>query len=250
MKKAAKTYDIIIKKRFYLLESIKALLSDLSKERVIENFYFIGGTALSYYLNHRISYDVDFISNRKLPYNDLMALSVKYNGKYIPDSNETIFKINTGNDLREYKMLFNIKSIKVEFFYPNDPVRLAILEKYKDDFTLINGIKTLNINAIAEFKLLALFRRKKIRDLFDIFVLIKENYLDIDTIDRYCAMEYNKTFIEYIEEFKDDKSESLDFNKQNRYNYFLDIEEKEQFLKENIIKLYINKVKDEKNKTR
>ena len=63
-------------------------------------------------------------------------------------------------------------------------------------------------------------------------------------------MEYNKTFIEYIEEFKDDKSESLDFNKQNRYSYFLDIEEKEQFLKENIIKLYINKVKDEKNKTR
>ena len=231
-------------------KNIDILLTSLSKEELIRDFYFIGGTALSYYLNHRISYDIDLMSDRKLLYNDLLALNLKYEGKYIPDANESTFRINTGCDLKEYKMTFNIQGIKVEFFYPNDPIRLAILEKYKDNFKVINGIKILPINALCELKILALFRRKKIRDLFDIFVLIKEELIDIDTMDRYCAMEYDKTFIEYIEEFKDDKSESLDFEKQNRYSYFLDIEDKEQFLKENIIKLYIQRVKNEKDKDR
>ena len=233
-----------------MLKDINILLTNLSKEELVKDFYFIGGTALSYYLNHRISYDIDLMSDKKLLYNDLMALNLKYEGKYIPDVNESTFRINTGCDLKEYKMTFNMQGIKVEFFYPNDPIRLAILEKHKDNFKLTNGIKILPIEALSELKLLALFRRKKIRDLFDIFVLIKEELIGINTIDRYCAMEYDKTFIEYIEEFEDDKSESLDFEKQNRYSYFLDIKDKEQFLKENIIKLYIQRVKNEKDKDR
>ncbi len=233
-----------------MLKNINILLTNLSKEELIKDFYFIGGTALSYYLNHRISYDIDLMSDKKLLYNDLMALNLKFNGKYIPDVNESTFRINTGCDLKEYKMMFNMQGIKVEFFYPNDPIRLAILEKYKDSFKEVNGIKILSIEALGELKLLALLRRQKIRDLFDMFVIIKEELIDIDTIDRYCAMEYDKTFIEYIEEFKDDKSESLDFEKQNRYSYFLDIKNKEQFLKDNIIKLYIQRAKDEKDKDR
>jgi len=176
--------------------------------------------------------------------------NIKYNGKYIPDANESIFRINTGEDLKEYKMMFNINGVKVEFFYPNDPVRLAVLEKYKNDFNLINGVKILNISAIAKLKLLALFRRKKIRDLFDVFVLLEKDLLNIETIDKYCAMEYDKTFVEYIENFEDDKTESLDFKKENRYSYFLKISNKEKFLKENIIKLYLEKIKNEKNKNK
>jgi len=40
-------------------------------------------------------------------------------------------------------------------------------------------------------------------------------------------MEYDKTFIEYIENFKDYGSESLDFNEENEYNYLANIENKE-----------------------
>jgi len=233
-----------------LLENISKLLIEFSKEEIIKNFYFVGGTALSFYLNHRISYDIDFMSDKKLSYKNLLALNIKYNGKYIPDANESIFRINTGEDLKEYKMMFNINGVKVEFFYPNDPVRLAVLEKYKNDFNLINGVKILNISAIAKLKLLALFRRKKIRDLFDVFVLLEKDLLNIETIDKYCAMEYDKTFVEYIENFEDDKTESLDFKKENRYSYFLKISNKEKFLKENIIKLYLEKIKNEKNKNK
>ena len=53
------------------------------------------------------------------------------------------------------------------------------LEKYKKNYQIINGIKILPIIAIAELKLVALFRRKKIRDLFDIYVLLNERIINI-----------------------------------------------------------------------
>ena len=227
-----------------MIENIKELLKSFSKEDFINDFYFIGGSALAFYLNHRISYDIDLISIKKLDFNKLLALSIKFDGRYIPDPNESMFRINTGEDLREYKMMFNIQGIKIEFFYPNDPVRFAILEKYKDDFKLIEGVKILSLKGVAELKLLALLRRNKIRDLFDVFVLLDKNILDVDTIDKYTAMEYDKTFVEYIENFKDDGSESLDFSEENEYSYFADIEDKESVLKEQVIKLYLYKVSD------
>ena len=138
--------------------------------------------------------------------------------------------------------MFNIKGIKVEFFYLNDAVRPAVLEKYKNEPELKESIKILSLKGVAELKLLAQLRRNKIRDLFDVFVLLDKNILDIDTIDKYTAMEYDKTFVEYIENFKDDGSESLDFIKENEYNYFTDIQDKENVLKDKIIRLYLQKV--------
>jgi len=228
-----------------LIKNITNLLKLFSKEDFISDFYFIGGSALAYYLNHRISYDIDLISTNKLNFNKLLALNIKLNGKYIPDKNESAFRINTGEDLKEYKMMFNINNIKVEFFYPNDPLRLAVLEKYKNKFKTIENIKILDLKGIAELKLLALLRRNKIRDLFDIFVLLEKDILDIDIIDKYTAIEYDKTFVEYIENFKDDGSESLDFNENNEYNYFVNIQDRENLLKEKIIKLYLKKISNE-----
>jgi predicted nucleotidyltransferase component of viral defense system len=228
-----------------MIDNIKNLLKIFSKEEFINDFYFIGGSALTFYLNHRISYDIDLISPKKIDFNKLLAFNIKINGKYIPDPNESQFRINTGEDLKEYKMMFNINEIKVEFFYPNDPIRLAILEKYKDRFSLIENVKVLDIKGVAKLKLLALFRRNKIRDLFDIYVLLDKNILDINTIDKYTAMEYNKTFVEYIESFKDDGSESLDFHESNEYSYFSNTSNKEDVLKEKIIKLFLQKASNE-----
>ena len=228
-----------------MIKNITNLLKLFSKEGFISDFYFIDGSALAYYLNHRISYDIDLISTNKLNFNKLLALNIKLNGKYIPDKNESAFRINTGEDLKKYKMMFNINNIKVEFFYPNDPLRLAVLEKYKNKFKTIENIKILDLKGIAELKLLALLRRNKIRDLFDIFVLLEKDILDIDIIDKYTAIEYDKTFVEYIENFKDDGSESLDFNENNEYNYFVNIQDRENLLKEKIIKLYLKKISNE-----
>jgi len=68
-----------------MIENIQKLLNVFGKEDFINEFYFIGGSALSFYLNHRISYDIDLISTKKLDFNRLLAMSIKFDGRYIPN---------------------------------------------------------------------------------------------------------------------------------------------------------------------
>ncbi len=220
-----------------MLNEIEVLLQKFANDKLFEQFYFIGGTALSYYLNHRISYDLDFISLNKLS-PSLKTITIKYDANYIPDINSSQFRINTGEDLENYKMMFNINGIKVEFFYPNDPIRLSILEKYTPNI-IYSNVKIMPLEAIAQLKLLALFRRNKIRDLFDIYVLMNENILNNEIIEKFCALEQKITFVEFVENFKDDGSESLDFNKKNSYFKISKITNKIDYLKKEIISIFI-----------
>jgi len=229
-----------------MLADIETLLLSLSKDTHVGEFFFVGGTALGYYLDHRISYDIDLISPSRLDVESLMALSVTQDAHFLPDQDASRFRINTGNDLRTYKMAFRIGRIKVEFFYPNDPLRLAIVNRHKQNAIEIHGMKILPVEAIAELKLLAFLGRKKIRDLFDIMVLLQEERLDIDTIDKYTALKYPKTFAEYVEAFADDQSESLDFEPHHTYGGMLADkahQERENLLKEQLIHIYTQKVK-------
>ena len=229
-----------------MLSDIEQLLLSLSTEQLVQDFYFVGGTALGYYLDHRVSYDIDLIRTDKLDPASLMALSVTYDAQFVPDKDASRFRINTGNDLREYKMMFTIGGIKVEFFYPNDPTQIAIVNKYKSQCNTVHGIQILPLDAIAQLKLLAFLGRRKIRDLFDIFILVRSDHLSIETIDKYTALKYDKTFVEYVEAFSDDKSESLDFDAHHEFEQVFagrSLDYKERFLKEKLIEEYTRRVK-------
>ena len=187
------------------------LIKKFGTDPLFNEYYFVGGTALASYLDHRISYDIDFVSTKKLSPDRLETLCVKYGARYIPDPFESTFKINTGQDHKVYKMQFMIEGVKVEFFYPNDALREQIVTDYKDRANDYMGLKRLPLEAIAQLKLVALFGRNKIRDLFDIFYLFHKNFLSCEDIDRFMSLRYHKTFVEFLDEFQDDGSESLDF---------------------------------------
>ena len=73
--------------------------------------------------------------------------------------------------------------------------------------------------------------------MFDIFFLFYKNILDLHTIEKFCSLFCNKTLIEFIEEFEDDGSESLDFEQgQEFYNLLQDNPNKLNFIKESFIK--------------
>lgn len=202
-----------------MTEEVLNVLHKIKDDDIFQNFYFIGGTALSYYLNHRISYDLDFVTLSTLDTNLLKTLTVKYDAKFIPDMNASVFKINTGNNLDEYKMMFNIDNIKLEFFYPNDALRNEIVSNYKDSADKVFGkICVLPIEAIAKLKIIALLKRNKIRDIFDVYVLLDTDTITLDDLERFYALENRKkTFVEFLENFQDDGSESLDFEDKNIY---------------------------------
>ena len=219
-----------------MLIDIKILFEKIKNDNLFENFYFIGGTALAYYLNHRISYDINFISKTPLNPNILKTLTIKYDANFVPDINESKFRINTGEDLNNYKMMFNFNGLKVEFFYPNDQIRLEIIQKYEYK-TIFDNIKLLPLQALSELKLVALFQRNKIRDIFDVYFLFYKNLLDLQTIEKFCALFCNKTLIEFIEDFQDDGSESLDFEKgQEFYDILNNHPSKLKFIKDSFIK--------------
>jgi len=44
------------------LPETEKLLKEISKHKEMEGFSFVGGSALSYYLKHRFSEDIDFFS--------------------------------------------------------------------------------------------------------------------------------------------------------------------------------------------
>ena len=211
----------------------KKLLNLIKNDQVFEEFFFIGGSAIASYLNHRISYDVDLISEKKLDLKLIEYIVAKYNARFIPDKNEATFRINTGENLRNYKVEFMINGIKLEVFYPNNLMQLEILKKYKQKANEYIGIKRLPLKALGELKLIALFNRNKIRDLYDIYYLFKENVIDCEDIDRYLSLKYYKTFIEFLNEFTDDGSESLDF--EDNKEITLDT------IKENFKKKYIER---------
>jgi len=226
-------------------DEIVEFLKKFANDERFDDLYFVGGTALQYYLNHRISYDVDFISLKKLD-SSLKSITVKYDANFLPDPNASQFKINSGEDIDSYKLAFSISGIKLEIFHPNDEISLEILKKFQPNSSVIyGGIKILPIEAISLLKLLAFFRRDKIRDLFDIYVLFKRDVLSVETIERYCALHSLKTFVEYVEEFEDDGSESIDFDKSNSYyQEFADLNSDEilQTIKRNLIDDFIKKV--------
>ena len=228
-----------------MTKEIKNLLIKIQSDRLFNDFYFVGGTALSYYLNHRISYDLDFISLSHLKTHNLKTLIVKFNAGFIPDQNASVFKINSGENIEKYKMMFMIDKVKIEFFYPNDPIREEIVKKYSKHSKYINqNIKILPIEAIAQLKVIALFRRNKIRDLFDVYVLLEHEVITVDLLERFYSAEIaQSTLVEFIEVFKDDGSESLDFSSENRYyNDFsmLAKDEKTERIKQRIVELLVD----------
>jgi len=235
-----------------MLNEIESLLQKFSEDSLFQEYYFIGGTALAYYLNHRISYDIDFIKSEKLDAQRLKELSILYDAKYVPDPKASAFKVNTGEALENYKMSFDFDGIKVEFFYPNDPVKTAIVKRdYKESCQIYPNIYILPLKTIAELKLLAFFERSKIRDLFDLYVLLEKSVIDTGVIERYTALKKETlTFPEVIETFHDDGSESLDFMPENLYyNEYRDISayEKEGYIKEKLTELFVKKTAEERD---
>ncbi|MEA3523821.1 MAG: nucleotidyl transferase AbiEii/AbiGii toxin family protein [Campylobacterota bacterium] len=130
------------------------------------DLYFIGGTALSYYINHRISEDIDIVSANSLKHKTIMSSMLSINAKKVNDENEFALRL-AGLFPDEHILKFNLDGVKVEFFKASRALQLEILNE--SSFTQFenSNIKILDLKSIAKLKIVALFSREKSRDLFD-----------------------------------------------------------------------------------
>lgn len=143
----------------------KKFLSSFQKSDLNKHYYWSGGTALSYfYLQHRLSEDLDFFSN-ELFFDEYMATEFLKLKKAVGAA-----KMIEQKRLNRHQLFFEVKKeiLKVEFvYYP-----FQTLGKQKTDRT--TGVKIDSLKDIAVNKMHAVFERSEPKDIFDLYWIIQK----------------------------------------------------------------------------
>jgi predicted nucleotidyltransferase component of viral defense system len=138
----------------------------LQGSAIFENYFLVGGTALSLQLGHRISDDIDLFTRQNINKDEILDfLNRNYNNKY------QIISIQ--NNI----MQVTIDEIKVDLVKHD----YELIEDIKTE----NGIRYIGIKDIAAMKLMAIANRgDQAKDFIDIYCLLNEIPL-LDMFDCY-----------------------------------------------------------------
>jgi len=190
---------------------VKQVLDAISNDEIFNNkLYFTGGTALAYYLNHRVSEDIDIVSSQTLPHKQIIPNITKFGAIKIQDKNVTALRL-AGLVPDEYMIKFVLDNVKLEFFQANRPIQKEILStatyiSYED-----SKLKILDLESIAKLKIVALIMRDKSRDLFDFGAILKHNVLSIDEIvELFSKIDNNIISAHNVIEFIQSKNKPKD----------------------------------------
>ena len=154
----------------------KALLEAFSRIDLFAKHQaiLIGGTALSYHLKHRESFDLDicFPFCDTLPKLDFLdgfeeVITLEFDRAIIDTA------INDGGDITEVMQRYIINGIKVDFVVnPSSNIHESeILQN--DTSTQLGALRIASVESIFKLKSLLLLDRNKIRDLYDVVYMLK-----------------------------------------------------------------------------
>ena len=150
-------WDIIDKDRYKLLKDITDTIS-------IQNYYMIGGTALSLQLDLRESYDFDFCVSENFN-NELLLKEIQTLGQTEVKQNQkgTVDVILNG--------------IQVSFFYYPNPVIKEFVKVEE-----MPKLKIASVLDIAVMKVVAIGGRGSKKDFFDLYNIMKKSNITIDEL--------------------------------------------------------------------
>lgn len=142
----------------------KIILDEIGNSAFLKsNFYFTGGTALSaVYLNHRISDDLDFFSERKFDNETILQLVEEWKSK-----NNFTFNSRFREVVYIFDLIFDDNTkLKVDFgYYPYKRIEKSLIW---------NGIEVDSLLDIAINKLLIISQRFEVKDFVDLYYLLEE----------------------------------------------------------------------------
>lgn len=154
----------------FLTKETETVLNLLSEKEFLESFTFVGGSAIAYYLQHRLSEDLDFFSWHKLlpDETDFFITEVSKKNKI-----EIIQKSKNNLDIL-------IDDINVTFFANDWEVLKEKREILKDN------IQIASLDLLCAMKINTLSLRAKYRDYYDLYVINKLKF-DIKEMYRLAA---------------------------------------------------------------
>ncbi len=201
------------------------LLKKLSEEVSINDYYMIGGTALSLQLGLRESYDFDF------------CVKGEFNNELLLEELKKIGNIEViQNQKGTCDVLLN--GVQVSFFYyPN---------KVLKDFIKVEEIPNLNFASIldiATMKVVAIGGRGAKKDFFDLFNIIKKcninTYELVEGLKQKCGENINYVNIimglSYFEDAEDEilPNTFVDYNWGEIKKFFIEFQKEVQNILEN-----------------
>jgi len=150
----------------FLSKKTSEVFKLIDKFDFIQNFTLVGGSGLAYYLNHRLSEDLDYFTWNK-------SLDRKVLDKFLLSINENHEVIILNQSPLEIDLL--IDGVKITFF-ANDWLELKINRQ-----KILKNTFVASIELLTAMKINVLSARAKFRDYYDLYVLAKERY-NIDQI--------------------------------------------------------------------
>ena len=202
-----------------MTDAIKELLPHIQEHKIFlkHDFRLVGGTALSYHINHRISEDLDFCLTKELPLDDIESFiedCIDMFGiesvEYISPSQATMEDFLIGGDNVEYYLqTWMISGVKIQFF--DGAPNLGTKDFFEiDKYQKIGNIKVASLDTIFKMKSMMFYKRTKSRDLFDmltIYGLLNNNYTPEATrelIMQYDSLYFNEKYFYslWMESFK------------------------------------------------
>jgi len=174
---------------------LKKVLDDIKHHNIFINndFRLAGGTALAYHINHRLSEDLDFFINGKLPKDDIdtfiddcIGLYGKENITPIQASQNAMYEFErVDEDIEDYQQDWNINGVKITFFDCSSNIGNDDIFNV-DESIFYDKIKIMSVDSIFRMKSLMFYKRIKVRDYFDLDTLYNDtnlNYTPKMTID-------------------------------------------------------------------
>jgi predicted nucleotidyltransferase component of viral defense system len=180
-----------------MLKKTKEVLELIANDELFKrnDIRFVGGTALSYLIQHRLSEDLGFAS-LSLPQDEIIAMIESYGGTRTEyDDTMKDYITNEGGDIDNSYMVFDLNGVKVEFFTP--PFNLLEVNIWgKDKFINYEDttLKVASLETIIYMKTMAFWNRKKYRDVFDVYFILKNGHIEPKFfINNYleCNITYN-----------------------------------------------------------
>lgn len=200
--------------------NVKNALDKICNNEIFKDeLYFTGGTALAYYLKHRISEDIDIVSAKTLNHKAIIPNISVFGAKKLQDESVTALRL-AGLFPDEYMIKFVLNDVKLEFFQANRPIQKEILSSASFSSYEHSKLKILDVKSIAKLKIVALIMRDKSRDLFDFGSILEHNIVTTDEIidlfskvnGKIASVDDIVNFIKSKKETKDDEAVYLSEN--------------------------------------
>jgi hypothetical protein len=165
-------------------ENSRNNLMILKKENLLKDFYLAGGTAVALHLGHRISYDLDFFSNKN--FDGLLLKQIVSN---LGDYRDALSNKNN--------LIGIFNGTKLSFIHYK-PVLIGVPE-------LLDEVTIASIKDLSAMKVEAISQRGAKRDFIDLFCIMQKNNASItDVISQYIEKykDFNPTIIHILKSIR------------------------------------------------